>query len=72
VHEAYLRLVGPREIPWQGRPHFYHAAAAMRRILIDRARAQYPACPLLNGDCNGDGVVNFDDIDTFVALLSGG
>lgn len=39
VHEAYLRLAGPREVPWVDRGHFYAAAAqAMRRILIDRAR----------------------------------
>jgi RNA polymerase sigma factor (TIGR02999 family) len=41
VHEAYLKLVGPREIPWANRGHFYAAAAeAMRRILIDHARAR--------------------------------
>lgn len=41
VHEAYLKLAGPREIPWGGRAHFYAAAAeAMRRILIDHARAK--------------------------------
>jgi RNA polymerase sigma factor (TIGR02999 family) len=41
VHEAYMKLVGPREIPWQGRAHFYAAAAeAMRRILLDHARAR--------------------------------
>jgi RNA polymerase sigma factor (TIGR02999 family) len=41
VHEAYLRLIGPREIPWAGRAHFYAAAAqAIRRILIDHARAK--------------------------------
>jgi RNA polymerase sigma factor (TIGR02999 family) len=41
VHEAYLKLVGPREVPWAGRAHFYAAAAqAMRRILIDHARAR--------------------------------
>lgn len=41
VHEAYLRLVGPRTIPWRDRAHFYAAAAeAMRRILIDHARAR--------------------------------
>lgn len=40
VHEAYLRIAGPREIAWGGRAHFYAAAAeAMRRILIDHARA---------------------------------
>jgi RNA polymerase sigma factor (TIGR02999 family) len=40
VHEAYLRLVGSGpDSPWNGRGHFYGAAAkAMRRILIDRAR----------------------------------
>lgn len=41
VHEAYLKLIGPREIPWGGRGHFYAAAAeAMRRVLIDYARAK--------------------------------
>ena len=41
VHEAYLKLAGPREMPWTGRAHFYAAAAeAMRRILIDHARAK--------------------------------
>lgn len=39
VHEAYLKLVGPREVPWAGRGHFYAAAAlAMRQVLLDRAR----------------------------------
>ena len=41
VHEAYLKLVGPREIPWQNRAHFYIAAAqAMRQILLDHAKAK--------------------------------
>jgi RNA polymerase sigma factor (TIGR02999 family) len=41
VHEAYLKLVGPRQVPWAGRGHFYAAAAqAMRRILIDHARSR--------------------------------
>ena len=39
VHEAYLHLVGHQE--FANRPHFFAAAAeAMRRILIDRARAR--------------------------------
>jgi RNA polymerase sigma factor (TIGR02999 family) len=40
VHEAYLRLVGSDpERPWNGRGHFFGAAAeAMRRILVERAR----------------------------------
>lgn len=41
VHEAYLKLVGPRELAWESQRHFYAAAAeAMRRILIDYARAR--------------------------------
>jgi RNA polymerase sigma factor (TIGR02999 family) len=40
VHEAYLRLIGgsqPRD--WNGRGHFFAAAAeAMRRILVEAAR----------------------------------
>jgi RNA polymerase sigma factor (TIGR02999 family) len=39
VHEAYLRLLGAPNADWQGRAHFFAAAAeAMRRILIERAR----------------------------------
>ncbi len=44
VHEAYLRLVGDEDAAapnWNSRGHFFAAAAeAMRRILIDRARAR--------------------------------
>lgn len=41
VHEVYLKLAGPREVPWSGRGHFYATAAqAMRQILIDHARAK--------------------------------
>jgi RNA polymerase sigma factor (TIGR02999 family) len=42
VHEAYLRLVGtgPTQ-PWNGRGHFFAAAArAMRQVLVDAARAK--------------------------------
>lgn len=39
VHEAYMRLVGATDVRWDGRGHFFAAAAeAMRRILIERAR----------------------------------
>lgn len=39
VHEAYLRLVGKDDPQWNGRRHFFGAAAeAMRRILVDNAR----------------------------------
>jgi RNA polymerase sigma factor (TIGR02999 family) len=39
THEAYLRLVGDQR--FEGRAHFFAAAAeAMRRILVDHARAK--------------------------------
>jgi hypothetical protein len=39
VHEAYLRLVGGEDQKWNGRAHFFAAAAqAMRRIVIEAAR----------------------------------
>ncbi|GJQ30081.1 MAG: extracytoplasmic sigma factor ECF [Phycisphaerae bacterium] len=41
VHEAYLKLVGDGDVRWNNRGHFFAAAAlAMRRILVDRARAR--------------------------------
>jgi RNA polymerase sigma factor (TIGR02999 family) len=47
VHEAYLRLVASPgresgEVSFDGRGHFFAAAAeAMRRILVERARAKH-------------------------------
>jgi RNA polymerase sigma factor (TIGR02999 family) len=41
VHEAYVRLVGDGDVKWANRAHFFAAAAeAMRRILIEYARAK--------------------------------
>ena len=43
VHEAYLRLIGgDPDRPWDGRGHFFAAAAeAMRRILVENARRRH-------------------------------
>ncbi len=39
VHEAWLRLTGNENQEWNGRGHFFAAAAeAMRRILVENAR----------------------------------
>ncbi|MBT8479416.1 MAG: sigma-70 family RNA polymerase sigma factor [Gemmatimonadetes bacterium] len=39
VHEAYLKLAGSRDPGWDGRGHFFAAAAeAMRQILVDQTR----------------------------------
>src|SRR5262245_53828205 len=60
VHEVYLRLIGSdSNKPWDGRGHFFAAAAeAMRRILIEQARrkkadkrgGQWTRVPLDQGD----------------------
>lgn len=43
VNEAYLRLGGSEKaVTWEGRAHFMRVAArAMRRVLIQHARAKY-------------------------------
>ena len=39
VHEAYLKVAGKKGEGWEGRRHFFGAAArAMRDILVDQAR----------------------------------
>ena len=41
VHEAYVKLAGADEATWPSRAHFFaFCSKAMRRILIDRARAR--------------------------------
>jgi RNA polymerase sigma factor (TIGR02999 family) len=49
VNEVYVRLLGREDVQWTGRAPFFRAAAdAMRRILIDHARAR-------NADKRGGG-----------------
>jgi RNA polymerase sigma factor (TIGR02999 family) len=39
VHEAYVRLVGMKQLSWQSRAQFFGLAAReMRRVLVDHAR----------------------------------
>ncbi len=76
VHEAYLRLVGGEDKrQWDNRGHFYVAAAeAMRRILLDRARAKRRTKRgggrrrqdldlqiLLDDDAPGDDLIDLDE-----------
>ncbi len=59
VHEAWMRLSGSSSQEWEGRGHFFAAAAeAMRRILVDRAREK-------SAQKRGGHVphVNLDDVD---------
>lgn len=42
VHEAYLKLIAARGVPWQDRAHFFAIAAQlMRRVLVDEARKRH-------------------------------
>jgi RNA polymerase sigma factor (TIGR02999 family) len=65
VHEAYLRLVGGSRPPdWNGRGHFFAAAAeAMRRILVESARGRARA--KRGGDWQR---VDFEELDPATAV----
>ncbi|HWX20209.1 MAG TPA: sigma-70 family RNA polymerase sigma factor [Candidatus Binatia bacterium] len=64
VHEAWLRLVGSGNEHWNGRGHFFGAAAeAMRRILIDRARKRHR-------ERHGHGLVRIDLSQLDVAITT--
>ena len=42
IHETYLKLIDQRNVDWQNRAHFFGVAAqAMKRILIDHAKARH-------------------------------
>ncbi|MBI4324977.1 MAG: sigma-70 family RNA polymerase sigma factor [Chloroflexi bacterium] len=72
VHEAWLRLAGPGRHDWNGRGHFFAAAAeAMRRILVDRARhkaAQKRGGGLRRIDLDRVDVAMESDDDVLLAL----
>ena len=58
VNEAYVKLVGQREVEWQNRTHFFAIAATlMRRILVDQARREQR--PKHGGDAV---TVSLDDV----------
>jgi RNA polymerase sigma factor (TIGR02999 family) len=63
VHEAYVRLVDCEKVQhWESKGHFFAAAAeAMRRILVDRAKAR-------GAQKRGGGRhrIDFDSVDAFV------
>jgi len=41
VHEAFLKLVDQQRVEWKSRAHFFAIASqAMRRLLVDHARAR--------------------------------
>jgi RNA polymerase sigma factor (TIGR02999 family) len=69
VNEAFLKLIDQRAVKWQNRAHFFGIAAqAMRRILVDHARAHAAGkrgdgartLPLDDAAQIGGGTVNID------------
>ena len=73
VHEAYLRLMGDTAVEWDGKSHFFAAAAeAMRRILIENARRRKSAKH--GGEAaryeisDGDAIVDADNLDDLLDL----
>jgi len=66
VHEAWLRLVGSDDSYWDGRGHFFAAAAeAMRRILVENARRKNR---LRHG--GGQQRVEFDEVEAICGMPS--
>lgn len=65
VHEAFLRLVDQTQTDWKCRSHFFGSAArAMRRVLVDHARAR-------NALKRGEGI-EFVDLDFVKAAVEPG
>lgn len=73
VHEAYLRILGQRELDWRDRAHFFGlAAVTMRRVLVDHARRrnakkrdaeEFRPITVSAGGAGADGDVDLLDLD---------
>ncbi|HEY8089004.1 MAG TPA: ECF-type sigma factor [Polyangiaceae bacterium] len=65
VHEAYVKLVGSRDPGWDGRGHFFAAAAmAMRELVVDAVRRKAAA--------KRGGGVPAEELDAALAVPGGG
>jgi RNA polymerase sigma factor (TIGR02999 family) len=57
AHEAFIKLIDQRNVHWRNRAHFFGIAAqAMRRILVDHARAR-----LAGKRGSGGAIVSLDE-----------
>src|SRR5215204_5774642 len=69
INEAYLKLAAGRNVIWQDRKHFFAIASlAMRRILVDHAKAKHREKPggdniRLSLSSAGQIADNGDDVD---------
>ena len=72
VHEAYVKLVDNSDQKWNGRRHFFGAAAeAMRRIMVDNARKKMRpkhAGNLQRVELNEEIALTCDDADEILAI----
>jgi len=67
INETYLRLIDRRDVNWQSRTHFFAVAAqAMRRILVDYAKAKH------RQKRGGDNIKLSIEAATLVAAKDGG
>ncbi|CAN5293717.1 sigma-70 family RNA polymerase sigma factor [soil metagenome] len=82
IHEAYLQLIDQREVNWQNRAHFFGIAAqAMRRILVDYAKARHRTKRGGEGETlpfesatlavSGEKSVNLEALDEALTRLAG-
>ncbi|MBK8233518.1 MAG: sigma-70 family RNA polymerase sigma factor [Candidatus Eisenbacteria bacterium] len=68
AHDAYLRLIDQSRVEWQNRAHFFAVATeAIRRILIDHARARRAA--RRGGDSER---LSFDDLTAAQRISAAG
>ena len=81
IHETYLKLIDRREVNWQNRAHFFGIAAqAMRRILVDYAKARHREkrggadenLPLENVTLavSGERKINLEELDQALTRLA--
>jgi RNA polymerase sigma-70 factor (ECF subfamily) len=68
VHDAYIAMIDQSRVQWRNRSHFFTTASlAMRRILVDDARAR--ATPRLLPRADGAADIEWDeDADRIIAL----
>lgn len=67
INEAYIRLIGDRQISFDSRAHFFNAAArTMRRIVIDHARRKLAQCR------DGGERMDFESIEYSLGETPGG
>jgi RNA polymerase sigma factor (TIGR02999 family) len=85
ANEAYLRMIDQTRVAWRGRTHFFAVAAeAMRRVLVDHARARLrdkrggglervtfveDITPDVGDECSFEDVIALDEALTKLAAL---